>query len=316
MKAVYVTQHGGPDQMVYGDLPEPKPGPHDVLIRLRAASINRVDLFAREGSHGVKRPFPLVGGRDAAGDVAQVGDCVTRCKPGDRVVALAATGCNAEYAVALQEDVWPLPASLSYEEASTLPTIFPTAWHMLVCRAKLQPGEDILIMAAGSGVGIAAIQIAKMAGARVFTTASTEEKLDKARALGADFTINYKRESVLRRIKELTDGKGVHVVQDHIGATVWEDCFESLRNGGRFISCGVSAGHRVQLHLGRLWTRDLSIMGTVMQPRDDMPKLLELFAQRKLKAVIHAVYPLIDAAEAHRVMEASSFFGKLVLKVA
>ena len=315
MKAVYIKEFGGPEELVYGEMPEPQIEPDEVLMRVKASSINRVDLFSREGSHGTRGRdlFPRILGRDAAGEVVQVGEGVPNVKEGDRVIALASSGSNAEYAKAHYRDVYPLPDNLSYEEGASVPTVFSTAWHLLICRAKVQLGEDVLITAAGSGVSTSAIQIAKRAGCRVFTTASTDMKLEKARALGADVGINYQREDFSQRVLELTGGRGVDLVLDHIGAPVWEKCFTSIKRGGRFINCGVSAGYRVELHLGQLWTRDLTIMGSSMQPREDLPKIMPLLAEGNLKPVIAKTFPLEQAKAAHQLMEASDFFGKVIL---
>ena len=208
-----------------------------------------------------------------------------------------------------------MPDWLSFEEAAAIPVAFSTAWHMLLCKAQLQMGEDVLVMAGGSGVGSAAIQIAKKAGARVITTASSDEKLDKARALGADEGINYSREDFGQRVRELTEGQGVDVVLEHIGSPVWEGCFASLKRGGRFVICGVTAGHMVELHLGQLWTRDLTLIGTGQRPREDFGKIMRMVERKELRGVVDRVMPLEEAVEAHRIMEESSFFGKIVLRV-
>ncbi|MBF8267624.1 MAG: putative NAD-dependent alcohol dehydrogenase [Dehalococcoidia bacterium] len=312
MKAVFIAEYGEPDRLTYGDVPEPRIDREEVLVQVRACSLNRREMFVREGSHGTRTSLPQVMGMEGAGDVVQVGEGVTNIQVGDRVFGRL-RGAYAEYAKGPYQDLYPLPEGMSYQEGSTISVVFPTAWHLLICRDKVSLGEDVLIMAAGSGVGIAAIQIAKGAGCRVFTTASTDEKLEKAMALGADVGINYREEEFSKRVLELTDGQGVDLVLDHIGAPVWEQCFASIKRGGRFINCGVSAGHLVQLHLGQLWTRDLTIMGSSGRPREDMPKILPLLARGDLKPVIAKAFPLEQATEAHRVMEASDFFGKIVL---
>ena len=315
MKAAYIADYGDPESLVYGDLPEPQIQREEVLVRVRAASLNRRDLFVREGSHGTRREqeLPRVLGLDGAGEVVQVGEGVPSVKVGDRVLGLFSSGSHAEYAKAHYLDVHPLPENLSYEEGASIPIVFSTAWHLLMCRSKVQLGEDVLVMAGGSGVGIAAIQIAKRAGCRVLTTASTDEKLQYAKDLGADVGINYRSEDFLEKVMELTGGQGVDVVLDHIGGPVWEQCFASIKRGGRFINCGVTAGYRVELHLGQLWTRDLTIMGSSMRPREDMPKLLPLFERGELKPVVAKTFPLEEAVRAHRLLEASDFFGKVIL---
>lgn len=316
MKAVYIVEQGGPESLILGELPEPEIGPDEVLVRVRACALNRRDIYSREGSHGLRaREAPFIIGLDLAGDVAQVGDAVREFQVGDRVVGEAIAGTYAEYARCHPAELAKMPDWLSYEEAAAIPVVFCTAWHMLICKAALQPGETALIMAGGGGVGSAGIQIAKKAGAVVITTASTEEKLERAVALGADYGINYKKDDFAQKVKEITNGEGVDVVLEHIGTPVWEGCFASLRNGGRFVICGVSAGARVELHLGQLWTRNLSLYGIRQQPREDLPKVMRLVEQKAFRGVVDKVFPLEEVAEAHKVMEEDKFFGKLVLRV-
>jgi NADPH2:quinone reductase len=313
MKAVYFNEIGGPDVLVYGELPEPDVGPNDVLIRVRACSLNRLDVFTREGSHGTRMTPPHVLGGDIAGEVLRVGEGVEAIRPGDAVVANGRGG-YAEYAVAPSQRVYPLPAGCTFDDGATLPVAGLTAWQMVMNRAHVRPGESVLITAAGSGVSTFAIQICHTLGARVITTASSEDKLAKARALGAEAGILYTQEDTLERVRAFTAGEGVDVVLEHVGAPVWQACFESLKPGGRFVTCGVTAGHRVDLHLGRVFSRGLSIMGVGRGTPDDMRAFLTVVAQGKVRGVVHRTFPLAQAAEAHQVMEASSFFGKLVLR--
>jgi NADPH:quinone reductase-like Zn-dependent oxidoreductase len=312
MKAVYCNEVGGPDVLVYGELPEPSVGPNEVLIRVRACSLNRLDVFTREGSHGTRLTPPHVLGGDIAGEVVRVGDGVEAFQPGDAVIANGHGG-YAEYAVAPSQRVYPLPAGCGFDDGATLPVAGLTAWQMVMNRAHVRPGESVLITAAGSGVSTFAIQLCHTLGARVITTASSDDKLRKARALGADAGILYTREDVLEQVRAFTAGEGVDVVLEHVGAPVWQACFESLKPGGRFVTCGVTAGHRVDLHLGRVFSRGLTIMGVGRGTPDDMRAFLRVVTQGKVRGVVHRTFPLAQAAEAHRVMEASSFFGKLVL---
>lgn len=314
MKAAFVNDPGAVDALVYGDFPEPEIGAEDLLVRVRATSLNRRDVFAREGSHGVRPPLPYVPGLEVAGEVAAVGARVSDFKIGDGILGRSRGGGYAELARVAVADAYRKPEWMSFEEAACILVPFSSAWHMLICRAALQAGEDLLVMAAGSGIGSAAIQVGKLSGARVITTASTDEKLAKAKALGADAGINYRvTPQFSRAVLELTGGAGVHVLFEHIGAPVWQECFASLRHGGRFVNSGVTAGHRVELHLGQLWTRELSLLGTAMKPQEDMPKIMELVAQRKLRGVVSQVFPLAEAAQAHALMERNEFFGKIVL---
>jgi len=271
-------------------------------------------VFAREGSHGVKPPMPYVPGLEVAGEVVRVGNSATDFKIGDAVLGRSRGGGYAELARVAAADAYLKPEWMSFEEAACILVSFSSAWHMLICRAALQPGEDLLVMAAGSGIGSAAIQVGKLAGARVITTASTQEKLDKAKALGADAGINYRETPQFsKKVLELTDGEGVHVLFEHIGAPVWQECYASLRHGGRFVNSGVTAGHKVELHLGQLWTRELSLLGTAMKPREDMPRIMKLVHAGKLRGVVSQIFPLAEAAQAHAVMERNEFFGKIVL---
>lgn len=300
--------------MTYGEFPEPEISAGDLLVKIRAAAVNRRDLFAREGSHGVNPPLPYVPGTEMSGEVVRIGQGVTDFKVGDAVLGRCRGGGYAELACVAAADAHIKPEWMSFEEAACITVSPSAAWHMLICRARLQPGEDLLVMAAGSGVGSAAIQIGKLVGARVITTASSQSKLDKAMGLGADAVINYKEfPQFSQQVRELTRGEGVHVVLEHIGVPVWKECFASLRHGGRFVNSGVTAGHWVELHLGELWTRELTLMGTRMQPREDMSKIMELVRARKLRGVVSQVLPLCEARQAHVILERSEFFGKLVL---
>ena len=314
MKAVFIPETGGPEVLTYGDMPEPETGAAELLVRVRAAALNRRDVFAREGSHGVRPPLPHVPGLEVAGEVAEAGPEARGFEVGDRVLGRCRGGGYAELARVEAADAYPFPEWMSFEEAACIAVPFGTAWRMLVRRAALQPGEDLLVMAAGSGIGVGAIQIGKLLGARVITTAGSRWKLDKAAELGADAGIDYKEfPEFSRKVRELTRGEGVHVVFEHIGAAVWRECFASLRRGGRFVNSGVTAGHRAELHLGQLWTRELTLMGTTMRPREDMPEIMRLVREGKLRGVVSEVLPLREAGRAHELMERSEFFGKIVL---
>lgn len=312
MKAVYFNEVGSPEVLIYGELPEPPVGANDVLIRVRACSLNRLDVFTREGSHGTRFTPPHVLGGDFAGEVVHVGAGVEGLQPGDRVIANGRGG-YAEFAVARAERVYSLPERCTFDEGATLPVAGLTAWQMVMNRARVQPGETVLITAAGSGVSTFAIQLCHTLGARVIATAGSEDKLEKARALGAEAGIHHRQEDILEGVRAFTAGEGVDVVLEHIGTPVWKACFESLKPGGRFVTCGVTAGHRVELHLGRVFSRGLTIMGVGRGTPDDMRAFLKVVAQGKVRGIVHRTFPLAQAAEAHRVMEASSFFGKLVL---
>jgi NADPH:quinone reductase-like Zn-dependent oxidoreductase len=251
-------------------------------------------------------------GGDFAGEVVRVGEGVEGIQPGDQVIANGRGG-YAQLAVARGDHVYPLPERCTFDEGATLPVAGLTAWQMVMNRACVHPGESVLITAAGSGVSSFAIQFCRTLGARVITTASSAEKLEKARALGAEGGIDYTREDILARVRAFTGGEGVDVVLEHVGTPVWNACFESLKPGGRFVTCGVTAGHRVELHLGRVFSRGLTIMGVGHGTPADMRAFLKVVGQGKVHGVVFRTFPLEKAAEAHQMMEASSFFGKLVL---
>ena len=312
MKAAYVETVGPPEALIYGDQPEPEPGPNDVKIRVRATSLNRLDVFMREGSHGTRITPPEILGRDICGEVVAYGSEVRGMQVGDRVVA-SGSGSYAEYALAPAERTFALPDTCTFDDGGALPTAGLTAYQMVINRARVRPGDDVLVMAAGSGVSSYAIQIAHAVGARVIATAGSEEKLAKARDIGADEVINHYTDNIAARVQELTAGQGVDVVIEHVGAAVWQACFRSLKVGGRLVTCGVTAGHRVELHLGLVFTRALNIMGVGRGSPDDMRELLKLMALGRVRPVIHQRFPLSKAVEAHRMMENSSFFGKVVL---
>ena len=345
MKAVYITGHGGIDALTYGDLPEPEAGPNDVKVRVRACALNRVDAYTRAGVRGMRLPLaePHILGGDVAGDVVEVGAEVSRVKPGDRVVihpritcgqcrhcvvgeeelclrpamlGTARNGGYAEYVSVPAVNAVPLPDSISYEEAASLPTVFVPCWNMLIRRADLKPWETALVLSASSGVGTAAVQVAKsVVGARVIATTSTDEKAAKARELGADEVIVYTKEDIAERVKELTDRRGVDVVVDHVGADFWKAAMASLAPGGRYGICGVTSGYRAELQMGQLFLRNQTVFGVYMGRRQDLMQIVEMAARRTIRGVIHETFPLRDAARAHEALEGLGFFGKLVLTV-
>ncbi len=345
MKAVYITEHGGTDVLTYGDLPEPKVGPNDVKVAVKACALNRLDVFTRLGVRGTRMDLtePHVLGGDVAGDVTEVGGEVTRVRAGDRVLlnprltcgdcraceagdddlcvrpgGLGATtnGGYAEFVTAPAVNVVPLPDSLSYVEAASLPTVFMPAWAILLRRGDLKPWETALVLSASSGVGTAAIQVGKnIVGATVIATTSSEEKARKARELGADYVIDYTNEDIEARVKELTDGRGVDVVVDHVGSDFWPAASASLARGGRYGICGVTTGYRVELQIGLMFLRSQTVFGAYMGRKADLRHIVHTAARGIIRGIVHRTFPLDQAAEAHQVMEERSFFGKLVLTV-
>lgn len=342
MKAVILSEHGGPEVLRYTDVPEPAIGPREVLVRVRACALNHLDLWVRRGLPGRSVPFPHIPGSDISGEVAKIGEGVSNVKVGDKVLLAPGISCGqcaqciaghdnfckeytlfgstipggyAEFVKAPAVNAIPIPGNLTFEEAAAIPLVFLTAWHMLFYRAHLQPAEDVLVIAAGSGVGSAAIQVAKAAGARVIATAGSEPKLAKAKELGADDVLLHTGEFA-REVKRLTGGRGVHVVFEHVGAATWDQSIYSLAVGGRLVTCGATTGFESKINVGYLFARQLSILGSFMGHKSELFAVLELFKRGLLKPVIDCVLPLHRAAEAHKRLENREQFGKVILAVA
>ena len=340
MKAVRFHEYGGPEVLKYEDAPEPKILANEVLVKVKACALNHIDVWLRMGVPEWKLPMPHIVGSDISGQVAAVGPRVTRVKPGDRVLLCPGISCGqcamcfqgldsacrqytlfgvfvdggyAEYVKSPETNVIPIPAGLNFDEAAAVPLVFITAWHMLFTRAGLKPGEEVLVIGAGSGVGSAAIQIAKLVNARVIATAGTDWKLEKARALGADDVINHTQKSIGDEVRRLTNKRGVDVVVDHVGAAVWEACIDSLATYGRLVTCGMTTGADLKLNGQLLYGRQRTILGSFMGGKAELADALKLVAQRRLKAVVDSVFPLQEAALAHRKMESREFFGKILL---
>jgi NADPH:quinone reductase-like Zn-dependent oxidoreductase len=341
MKAVRFHEHGGLDVLKYEDAPEPEIQANEVLVKVKACALNHLDLWLRAGVRAWKLPMPHIVGSDISGEVAQVGALVTNAKPGDHVLLAPGVSCGqceacwkgldsacrsytlfgvmvdggyAEYVKSPAANVIPIPGDLDFEEAAAVPLVFLTAWHMLFGRARLQPGEDVLVVGAGSGVGSAAIQVAKIVGCRVITSAGTDEKVEKARALGADEGINHTRQSIAEEVARLTDKRGVDVIVEHVGQAVWEDCFNSLATYGRLITCGVTSGGEVKLNVQALFGRQRTILGSFMGGKGELMEVLKLIGERRLKPVIDSVFQLAEAARAQKKMESRDFFGKIILR--
>jgi NADPH:quinone reductase-like Zn-dependent oxidoreductase len=340
MKATRFHRHGGTEVLQYEEAPEPKILANEILVKVKACALNHLDVWVRGGVPGWRIPLPHIVGSDISGEVAEVGALVTRVKPGDRVLLCPGVSCGqcemcfkgmdsacrqftvfgvfidggyAEYVKSPEMNVLPIPADLSFDEAAAVPLVFLTAWHMLFTRAGLRPGEEVLVIGAGSGVGSAAIQIAKIVNARVIATAGADWKTEKARALGADEVINHTRQSIGEEVKRLTHKRGVDVVVEHVGAAVWQACFDSLATYGRLVTCGMTTGADLHLDGQGLFGRQRTILGSFMGSKAELLAAFKFIAQRKLRAVIDSAFPLKEAAAAQQKMEGREFFGKILL---
>ncbi len=340
MNAVIFREHGGTHKLSYEEFPTPTIGPKEVLVRVKACALNHLDIWIREGNPAYPMPLPHILGSDVAGIVEQAGSHTEGVTVGQRVfispgmscwhceaclagrdnfcrsyglLGALAHGGYAEYVKVPFRNVLPIPGDLSFEQAAAFPLVSVTASHMLFALAGLQHGETVLIMGAGSGVGMMAVQMAKLAGARVITTVGSEDKIPKAVALGADAVINHATETVAERVRQLTERRGVDVVIEHIGPEVWDTCMESLAKGGRLITCGATTGGDVTLNLRAVFSRQLTIKGSYMGTRAELVKTAELVGRGRLIPVIDRTFPLQEARAAHDLMIKRQFFGKIVL---
>lgn len=341
MKAVTMRAHGGPEVLKLEELPDGVAGPGMVLIRVEAVALNHLDIWVRQGWPGLKLAFPHVLGSDVAGVVEAVGPGVTGIRTGEEVLANPGLSCGRcreclsgrdnlcrEYAILGEhvpggyaeqlampsQNILPKPKGLSFEEAACVPLVFLTAWHALVVRAGLRAGETILVHAGGSGVGSAAIQIAKLLGARVLTTASTDDKCEKALKLGADHAINYEKEDFLAPVKKLTDKRGADVVFEHVGKLTWERSLLALTTGGRVVTVGATTGYDPPTDLRHVFYRQLSVLGSTMGSKGELFEVLKFVEQGKLRPVLDRVLPLADAAKAQALLAERAQFGKVVLR--
>jgi len=338
MKAVRIHEFGGPEVLRYEDVPDPTPRKDQVLIRVRACAMNHLDLWVRKGLPGVKLPHIL--GSDIAGEIVEVGEYVTGFKPGQGVLLAPMSFCNrcAKCVAGLQNqcpeftvlgnrvdggnceliavpavNVVPIPDSLDFNQAASVPLVFLTAWHMLVGRAGIRLGQTVLVLGASSGVGIAAIQIAKLFHARVITTAGDEKKLEKARALGADHGINHYQQKISDEVRKITNKEGVDMVVEHVGAATWDESVKSLKPGGTVVTCGATTGPNVGIELRFVYSRQLSILGSYMGTMGELYDVLGHVFAGRLKPVVDRTFPLKDIRAAHEYMEKSQMFGKIVL---
>lgn len=343
MKAFRIEEHGGPEVLQWVDWPTPDPAAGEVLVRIRACALNRLDLWVRNGVPGHKFPLPLIPGSEVSGEVAEVGAGVDGLEPGTDVLVAPGVSCGvcdrcidgddmlcprygilgehrdggyAEYVSVPRRNILPLPRGLSHAQAAAVPLVFLTAWHMLADRARLRPMEDVLVHAAGSGVSSAGIQIASLLGARhIFATASSDEKLERARELGATHTINYTTEDFPRVVREATGGKGVEVVFDHVGGKTFENSFKAMAWAGRIVICGSTTEHLASINLRAVFFKSLSILGSTMGRQAELRTLLRHMENGDLAPVVDRTVPLAEAPEAQRLLEEREIFGKIVLTV-
>lgn len=341
MRALVLRGHGGPEQVEVATLPDPQPGPGEVRVRVRAAALNHLDLWVRAGWKGLSLAFPHVLGADMAGEVDAAGPGDGEALVGRRVVVVPGVFCNrcgrclsgrenlcrtyhllgehapggqAEYLVVPHTNVLELPEAISFVEAASLPVTFQTAWHMLTARAPVGPGSVVLVHAAGSGVGSAAVQIAKLHGATVIATAGSAEKCERARQLGADHAIDYGRQDFLEEVRRLTGRAGVDVVFEHVGTATWERSVRALTQGGRLVTCGATTGHDARIDLRYLFARQIDLLGSTMGTRAELLEVLRHVAAGRLRAIVDRVFPLEEGRRAQEELAARQNFGKLVLE--
>jgi NADPH:quinone reductase-like Zn-dependent oxidoreductase len=340
MRALLIREHGGVEQLQFAELPDPQAGPGQAVVAVRAVALNHLDLWLRRGVPGHKFPLPMVPGSEVAGVVESVGEGVIGWKNGDEVVVAPGFSCgqcisclsgndplcahygmfgetvnggSSERMLVPARNLLHKPPALSFAEAAALPLDMLTAWHMLIARAQLRLGETILVQAGGSGVGSAAIQIAKLFGARVFTTVGSAEKAERARALGADETILYRDVDFSAEVRRLTNKRGVEIVFEHVGADTFEKSLRTLARGGRLVTCGATAGAEVTVNLRLVFFKLLSILGSTMGSLAELHEIFRQVEAGRLRPVVDRVLPIRDVAEAHRVLEAREAFGKVVL---
>jgi zinc-binding alcohol dehydrogenase/oxidoreductase len=317
VKAIRIHEDGGPEVLRYEDVPDPEPGPGDVLVELRAASLNHLDVWIRKGLPSV--PKPRILGADGAGVVAGTDERVV-INPGIEhdgrmsVVGEHMDGTHAELIAVPREFVHPIPDDLSFEEAAAFPLVFETAYRMLVTKARLQPDEWVLVWGIGGGVATAALQIAKALGARVVATSSSDAKLARAAELGADATVNHETEDVPARVKEVSGG-GAHVVVEHVGEATWARSLNAARAEGRIVVCGATSGPNPPAALHRVWWKQLAILGSTMGSPEDFQGAYDLIASGRARPVVDEVFPLAEAAAAHERLERGEQLGKIILRI-
>jgi len=335
--------YGGIEQLFYEDAAEPRIAePNDVIVKLKAAAINHIDIWNRLGKTGQIFEIPHILGADGAGIVVEVGAKVTNLKPGDAVCLYPPTGCGqcefcltgndwmcirlrvlgerlegtyAEFVRLPAENCFPIPAGYSFEEAAAFPLVFVTLWRMLITNAKLKPGETVLIIGIGGGVASASLQVAKRLGAHVMVTSSSDEKLERAKQLGADHAVNHRKRDFVEAVNELTKQRGVDLVVDCVGGEVWRKSLASLTRGGRLVTCGATAGGQPDDDIAAIFSKHLTIYGSTLGSREEFRQLLSFLTVSRIKPIIDSVFPLRDAASAQHRVETAQQFGKVVLRI-
>lgn len=342
MRAAGFYEHGDLDRLQIIEAPRPEPGPGEVLIEVRAVALNHLDLWVLQGLPGLQLEMPHIGGSDIAGVIAEVGDGVTGISVGQRVVVNPTLSCGtcewcrrgedslcdefgvigehtrggmAEYVAVPARNVMLFPQATPFPDAAAAPLVFLTAWRALITRGKLRPGEDVLILGASGGVATAAIQIAKLAGARVFAVTSSSERMEKARALGADWVVDRTQENWSNAVYQATNRRGVDLVLENVGAATWFDSLRSARKNGRIVTYGATTGPRPRTDIRYIFWKQLQIIGTTMSSHQEFVDVMNLVWQGKLKPVVDRVLPLEEVREAYRVLKAGEQFGKVVLEV-
>jgi NADPH:quinone reductase-like Zn-dependent oxidoreductase len=339
MKAVVFHEHGDINVLKVEDMPQPTPGLTDVVVKVYACGVNRLDIYSRTGRTKIA-PMPHIAGSEVAGEIVAIGDAVSGLATGQRVavapylfcgqcefcrsgeeviclksdiVGLGSQGGYAEFIRVPASSIVPLPPEVDYVSAAAVGLAAITAWHMLTKQAPLTPGQDVLVHAAGSGVGSAAIQIAKLSGARVITTVGSAEKIEHARKLGADEVINYREQDFFQEVRRITNKRGVDVVVEHIGASTWEKSTACLTRRGRLVTCGATTGNDGKTNLWNLFAKELSFIGSYGGTRQDLADVLKLAATNRFQPVVDSTYTLAQIGEAHQRMENREQFGKLIV---
>jgi NADPH:quinone reductase-like Zn-dependent oxidoreductase len=327
LKAIRIHEDGGPEVLRYEDVPDPTPGSEDVLIRLRAASLNHLDVWVRKGLPSV--PKPRILGADGAGTVEELGAGVSGFEPGQRVVVNPGVmhdgrvsvigehtdGTHAELIAVPATNVYAIPDAMSFEEAAAFPLVYETAYRMLATKAELREDEWVLVWGIGGGVAIAAFQVAKALGARVIATSSSDAKLERARELGAEATVNHVTGDVKAAVIEATDGRGADVIVEHVGEATWRSSQDVCAQRGRIVVCGATTGPNPPAALHRIWWKELVILGSSMGSPEDFEAVYELVKSGRAKIVVDSVFPLVEARAAHERLEAGEQLGKIVLRI-